>query len=190
MKDQLLERKTCRRDAAIAFAWGLAEATVFFIVPDVLLTRLAMRDFRRSVVASLWAVTGALLGGALLWMAARDGAADAWFAFFDHLPGIAPEMIRAAGDSLSQRGLRALVAGALQGQPYKLYAVHAGSLGISLPLFLTASCAARLGRFVLTSILFWSVGRALRHRSEAFRMRCHLIAWCAFYVFYFCVMSG
>ena len=45
----------------LAFAWGLAEATFFFIVPDVLLTRVALRDFHASVIASLWSVAGALV---------------------------------------------------------------------------------------------------------------------------------
>ena len=57
---------------AIAAAWGLAEATLFFIVPDVLLTWLA--GFRprlvwRAVAACLG---GALLGGLLMYLAAAD----------------------------------------------------------------------------------------------------------------------
>ena len=130
-------------DAALAFAWGLAEATVFFIVPDVLLTRFALLDFRRSFVAALWAVAGALIGGVLLWFAARHGAADAWLAFFDHLPGISPEMIFTTGEALRERGLPALATGALAGQPYKLYAIHAGTQGIPLLPFIVASAAAR-----------------------------------------------
>jgi membrane protein YqaA with SNARE-associated domain len=177
-------------DAVLAFAWGLAEATVFFIVPDVLLTRLALRDFRRSFLAALWAVAGALVGGVLLWMAARHGAADAWLAFFDRLPGISPEMIRSTGDAIRERGLPALATGALAGQPYKLYAVHAGTLGIPLLPFLVASFAARLGRFLLTSAIVWAIGRALHRQSETLRLRLHLVAWGAFYVFYFSVMRG
>ncbi len=34
---------------ALAFIWGFAEATVFCIVPDVLLTRFALSDLRRGL---------------------------------------------------------------------------------------------------------------------------------------------
>ena len=41
-----------------AFAWGFAEATLFFFVPDVLLTLIACRSLR----ASLKATTASILG--------------------------------------------------------------------------------------------------------------------------------
>lgn len=132
----------------IACFWGMAEATVFFIVPDVWLTRLAVRNFRRAFVASLWALAGAILGGIVLWAAARHGAAERLLAAFDLLPGISPALIDKSGRAMEERGLFSLATGALAGQPYKLYAVHAGASGVPFVPFLLASLATRLFRFL------------------------------------------
>jgi membrane protein YqaA with SNARE-associated domain len=174
----------------IAFIWGLAEATVFFVVPDVWLTRLAVRDFRRAFVASLWALAGAILGGIILWSVARHGAAEKLFAAFDRLPGISPALIQKSGSAMVERGLVSLATGALAGQPYKLYAVHAGALGVAFVPFLFASLAARFARFLLTSIIARAIGRMFEHRGERFLLQLHGIVWLVFYLGYFSFMRG
>lgn len=174
----------------LAFAWGLAEATVFFIVPDVLLTRLALKDFRSAWIASLWAVGGALLGGTILYFAARHGLAPFLPDAFDRIPGISPGLIERTGTALQNQGLPALASGALAGQPYKLYAVHAGLQHVPFAAFIAASAAARLARFLLTSALVWTIGLGLRRLSEKSRLRLHLGGWAAFYILYFRLMPG
>lgn len=174
----------------LAFTWGLAEATVFFIVPDVLLTRLALKDFRSAWIASLWALGGALLGGTALYLAARNGVAAFLPDAFDWIPGISPGLIERTGSALQSQGLPALASGALSGQPYKLYAVHAGLQKIPFLPFIAASAVARLARFLLTAALVWAIGLGLRRLSERSRLRLHLGGWVAFYVFYFTVMPG
>ena len=49
----------------VAFLWGWSEATLFFIVPDILLTLLALRSLRTALVACVWASVGAIVGGAM-----------------------------------------------------------------------------------------------------------------------------
>jgi len=46
--------------ALVAALWGLAEATLFFIVPDVFLSLVALRDRRAALVACGWAIPGHL----------------------------------------------------------------------------------------------------------------------------------
>jgi len=46
-----------------AFLWGLAEATCFFIVPDVLLSFIALRRLRTALLCCGLALAGALLAG-------------------------------------------------------------------------------------------------------------------------------
>ncbi len=46
------------RQGAAAAAWGFAEATLFFLAPDVYLTRIALRDWRGALLASLAAAAG------------------------------------------------------------------------------------------------------------------------------------
>lgn len=185
-----MNKSAAPTNCRLAFAWGLAEATVFFIVPDVLLTRLALKDFRSAWIASLWAVGGALLGGTALYFAARNGIAPFLPDAFDRIPGISPGLIDRTGIDLHDEGLAALASGALAGQPYKLYAVHAGLQSVPFLPFIAASAAARLARFLLTATIVWAVGRGLHRHSETFRLRLHLGGWAAFYIFYFTRMPG
>lgn len=175
---------------AAAFLWGLAEATFFFIVPDVLLTRVALRDWRSAAVACLWAMAGALLGGLGLWMAGRYGWLPFLPAGFDRIPGITPALIAESAATLESRGWLALGQGVLTGRPYKLYAYHAGLQGSHPLAFLAASAVARLGRFLATATLAWGIGRTLGGRSVRFRFGLHLAVWTGFYAIYFAVMGA
>jgi membrane protein DedA with SNARE-associated domain len=161
---------------------------MFFIVPDVYLTRLALRDFRQAVTASLWALAGALLGGSGLWYAARHGEGGALLNLFEQLPGINADMIEKSRQAVSDHGLTALFSGAFRGQPYKLYAVYAGAKQVPLVAFLAASACARFLRFFVTITLAWIAGNNLAHRSARFRHWTHAFFWLTFYVVYFAAM--
>ncbi len=179
-------------DAWLAGVWGLGEATFFFIVPDVLLTRLALqKGLMHALRQCLWALAGALTGGLLVYAIARSGRAEQLAAAFTFLPGISPGLITAAGSSLAHDGWSALFAGALRGTPYKLYALHAGAQVSSLGSFLLVSFAARLLRFGLTTLIAWWIGRRLgRHLAPARLLQIHLFFWLLFYVAYFGIMGG
>jgi membrane protein YqaA with SNARE-associated domain len=62
---------------AIAFLWGLAEGTFFFIIPDVFLSLVAILDLRHSWKHVVCALLGATIGGAFLfnWAQQNPGAA-------------------------------------------------------------------------------------------------------------------
>lgn len=171
----------------IAFIWGLAEATVFFVVPDVFLTRLALRDsLPRALLAGVSALAGALLGGAGLWFAATDHEiATMLLRGFSHLPGINRDLVAAAGLALHEQGLKALLMGGLLGQPYKLFAVHAGVQEIPLGGFMLFSVAARFIRFALTATIAWLVGRGLKHWPKPRVLQLHALVWLCFYTIYF-----
>ncbi|MCX6955149.1 MAG: hypothetical protein NTV51_23600 [Verrucomicrobia bacterium] len=171
-----------------AFAWGLAESTFFFIVPDVLLTRLVLRDPRRALIAALWAVAGAVLGGVALWSATRHGATQFLLNAFDWIPGISRELIVHTAQALDNYGLSAFVTGALYGQPYKLYAVHAGAQDVPLATFILISAVARFARFLVSGTLVWFLGTLLSNQTEAVRLRLHTYAWILFYMGYFVLM--
>lgn len=166
------------------FAWGMAEATFFVLVPDVLLTALALQDHRRAQRACLFAVTGALLGGALMHGAgilAPEGAKR----FLLHLPGIHPWVLDQVGMELQTHGVMAVFLGPLQGIPYKIYAVLSGQEGLRfLPLMLV-SMPARLLRFSLLTALAAAGGRVLRPLSLRGKLMVHVCLWVGFYVMYF-----
>lgn len=171
----------------LAFGWGLAEATFFFVVPDVLSSRLVLRDTKNGFTACLWSLAGALLGGVVLFVLGRNPAtAEVLLRAFDLIPGIQPALMAEARRSLEQSGAAALFAGFIGGIPYKLYAVQAAGTGMGLPVFLAASAAARLSRFLLSTTLAWGIGRLLLHKlAPAALLRVHAAGWCCFYAVYF-----
>ena len=173
---------------AFAFVWGFAEATLFFIVPDVLLSWLALRSSRQALLSCLYALTGALLGGGMMWLVGHSDA-DAWRALFASLPAIDAEMIATVRSQLENSGLISMFWGPLSGTPYKIYALEAGSLGLGLALFLLVSIPARLLRFVVMVVFVGQLGRSLESRLNLGQRQALLLAcWSGFYSWYFYVM--
>ncbi|HVU33910.1 MAG TPA: hypothetical protein VHE61_10775 [Opitutaceae bacterium] len=172
----------------VALAWGFAEATFFFLVPDVFLTRVALRDLRRALWAGVAATAGALVGGTLLWVLAAHGWAPRLWHGFRWLPGINERLILATGDAVRDSGAVAMLAGIVRGEPFKLFAVHAGAQHVTLPIFLGVALVARLGRFAATSLMARAIGRTCASWSERRVNQLHLFFWIAFYGWYFVVM--
>lgn len=167
---------------ALAFAWGFAEATFFFIVPDVLLTRFALRDLRRGLFGAVAATGGALLGASLLWwLAARD--IGPVLRLIERLPGIPLSLVTTTGQAVQADGASALWLGAIFGQPYKLFVAHAAAQGLGFWSFMGVSAAARLSRFAATTLLAAWVARFLV--SPGRRIQVHILFWVGFYAVYY-----
>lgn len=172
-----------------AGAWGFAESTLFFIVPDVLLSWLALRRPRLALLACIAATAGALAGGWLMYQwGGRDLAAG--LEVLQAIPAIDVAMTARVGAELEMHGLPALFLGPLQGTPYKIYALQAGALGLSLPAFLLVSVPARLLRFVAVVLLVLALRRWLLPRASGRQAEAVLAgAWVAFYLAYFTLMG-
>jgi membrane protein YqaA with SNARE-associated domain len=172
-----------------AFAWGFAEATVFFLAPDVLLTYLAMRRGPKTALrAALWASTGAVVGGAVMlaWAQADAAMVDRVLAL---IPAIDTELIATAKREMAEAWLPALLGGAVTGVPYKLIAVAAGEQGIPAVPFLVASFFARLLRFALVSLLTHGVAALIRRRGwTRHLLQFWSVWWLGFYAVYWSVM--
>lgn len=173
-----------------AVVWALAEATFFFIVPDVLLTAVAVEDRRRALAASLWAVPGALLGGVLMYAWGTQSIAGAE-TFLDRVPAVGIDMIRQVRIDLATEGLQAMFLGPLLGRPYKIYAVEAGGMGIALPWMILVSIPARWIRFAALSWITATISRKLaRTWSRAARYTLLAACWSIFYSLYFWFMPS
>ncbi|QNP41584.1 hypothetical protein [Lysobacter solisilvae (ex Woo and Kim 2020)] len=172
-----------RRWRVIALAWGFAEATLFFVIPDVWITRVALRSRREALVAAAFAVAGAMLGGALVYLwGARDPAAVR--ATFDALPAISPGLIDSIAARWQQSGVWAPLVGAFSGVPYKLYAAQAADV-VSLPLFVALSTLARGARFVVFALLANLIARLATPRLGERRVFAVWLAlWGAGYALY------
>lgn len=173
----------------LALLWGFAEATLFFLVPDILLSWLSLRAPRRLPSALAMSLVGALGGGALSYVYAKSHSASA-IALLDYVPGIHPALIASAQASLLHNGPLALLIGAFSGTPYKLFAAQAASVGMSLPLFVAASIPARLTRWLLLVVVVFYLARFLRkHLSEGLLTGVFILAWSINYVIYFYLMG-
>lgn len=174
----------------VAALWGFAEATLFFLVPDILLTDRAVVGLRSALAACGYAVAGALAGGAVMfaWGAYAPQRA---LAVIEALPAISPAMIDAVGTELDRRGLAAVPIGSFTGKPYKIYAAQAGRRGGDPIPFLLASIPGRLGRFLLLALIAAAVGRGPMRRWTVRRRRlAWLGGWAVFYACYFLLMPG
>lgn len=171
----------------LAASWGFAEATLFFLVPDIYLCLIAVRDTKAGFRACGFVVAGALLGGAVMYVwGSGDGTGAE--VVLDAIPAIDVAMIDGVRRSLVDSGLVALFLGPLSGVPYKIYAVESGALGLGIPLFLLISIPARGVRFVLvTGITAWIAHRPLAAWSLGRKRTVAVLLWAAFYAFYFAV---
>ena len=131
----------------VALAWGFAEGTFFFIIPDVFLSYAAILDWPRTWKHLAAATAGALLGGALLfqWSAASPIEAHAEIM---RVPFVREVMFAKVDEGFRTRGLPAIFLGSISGIPYKLYAVEAPKFCPELT-FLLATPPSRLVRFLL-----------------------------------------
>ncbi|HVI58067.1 MAG TPA: hypothetical protein VM619_04225 [Luteimonas sp.] len=179
-----------RRAQAVALAWGFAEATLFFVVPDVWISRLALSSRRAALLGCASALAGAVVGGLLLYaLAPRHGSA--LLALFDQLPAIGPGLVERVRGQLQALGGAGLVVGGFSGAPYKLYAVQAPAAGVGWLAFIAGSVVARGTRFLAVALLAGGLARWLAPRLGAARLlRAWLAAWVVFYAVYWALMPG
>lgn len=177
---------TTAKNRIIGFIWGFTEAVFFFLVPDIWLSRLALKDLRAAFDCLIFTTLGALLGGYGMYVVGQ-----AYFTvatkFLDAIPAISPAMVENGGNAVINDGLLpALFAGMAAGMPYKIYAVWSGHLAIAPLAFVAATVSARMARFAIVTLVYYMGARIFaRHVSDKTILRVHLISWVAFYAFYF-----
>ena len=168
------------RGAGIAgLVWGMAEASFFFIVPDVLISAVALRSGRSAFAAVLGSLVGACIAGAAMFHWSQADPASARAAV-DTVPFIPARLFEIAQTlSADRRGL-ANQFGSIIGVPYKLFAVF---LGWTLP--------GRAARFVLTAVVASMLARTLGSRWQPRAiMGAWAVLWIAIYAGYWTQMSS
>jgi len=172
------------RAALLASAlWGFAEATRFYVVPDVLVGWIALHGVRRGVAASLWATAGAMLGGLAVHADSRAQRAR-----LVEIPGISEAMVEDASTKLARDGWWALLRGPLDGIPYKVYAAEAGARGLPSGELVAWTIPARLWRLLAVALGAGLTGVAFRgsiRRREGAWLAAYLGFWAVTYARYF-----
>ena len=172
-----------------AAAWGFAEGTLLFVVPDVWLSAVALRRPRRAVTAVASTTAGALLGGAVTYRwARRAGASESKYAL-SMVPGVSLDMVDRVQDDLRSRGWSALLTGPLRGEPYKLFARAAAVNGLPLGELMFWSVPARIPRFLLLALIGGAAGNVTRRvlpteAVEKLTYPTFCAVWAGFYAWY------
>jgi len=165
--------------------WGFAEATLFFILPDVLLSYYALDKKHNLTRLCCITLLGALLGGGVMYCWGQYNF-DTAYHLVESVPAINDELMATVHEQLKSSGVLAVFTGPLQGLPYKTFAVQASAAHISIIEFLLMSIPARLVRFlVIAYVARWIAFNLLRHLQ-----RRHLVAvwsgvWLVVYALYF-----
>jgi membrane protein YqaA with SNARE-associated domain len=167
-----------------ALTWGFAEATFFFIVPDVFIAYRGLRGYKPALIACLYALIGALLGGSILFLWSLHSQAS--LHFVQHVPGVTAPMLQSANMDYAHHGVSALLIAPTRGIPYKLYTVVAPRYHIAFLAFLLFSVIARLARFVAVALVTATLSTALKNRiNYKYRLAILVTFWLIFYGLYF-----
>jgi membrane protein YqaA with SNARE-associated domain len=184
---RVVQHTASRASPITAFVWGLAEATLFFIIPDVYLGFVALFNWRRSLLGTAAAVVGAVLGGAIMYiLAASQGSAIDQL--IDHVPLINPQLIHTVSENMQESGLSVMINGPKQGIPYKVYAVQAGLQGHPFVSFLFFTIVARLTRILPLTLFFAAVGIVLKkfiQRRTMLVIGAYALVWISIYISYY-----
>jgi len=145
----------------IAFIWGFAEATAFFIVPDVYLGFVALFNWKRGLLAMAAAIFGAMVGGSVMYSLAMTDLSSV-NVFLTRIPLINADMVADIANKMQNDGLITMVNGPLRGVPYKIYAVQAGGQSLPYLSFLWMTILARLERLLPVTLLTGVLGTWFR----------------------------
>lgn len=174
----------------IAAAWGFAEATLFFLVPDVVLSAIAIADWKLALWSCVAATAGAMAGGILMHRAGRHDKGRLR-AIFLRVPGIGPSMLDRVAQQVAARGFLAVLLGPLYGTPYKLYAAEAGRRNMSLAGLMLMTVPARMLRFLAVTLLAaWLAHGVVPGLETATKYGAWAAAWTVFYAWYFRAMRN
>jgi len=178
--------------AAGAVAWGFAEATLFFVVPDVLLTLLIARGapIRSGCVAAMFCAVGAVAGGLTMYAWGRSDPGV--FAVLDGVPAISSAMIsEIKAEMTGSTWASDMFFGAFAGEPYKVFAASAGAANLAVLPFVLTSFAARLSRFLLVVLAAKALATALETCGKrAWALPALVAFWVVFYAAFWSLMPN
>ena len=151
--------------------WALAavsfvESSFFPIPPDIIMIPMILAQPRKAwliaLVCTISSVVGGLFGyfiGAALF----DTIGQAIFDFYGKADAVA-----AFNDRFNAYGAWAVLVAGVTPFPYKVITIMSGWTGLSIPVFIVASIAARGLRFFIVAALLWKFGAPIRAFIEKY----------------------
>jgi len=167
----------------LSFLWWFAEWSLFFIIPDVILTYIAFFYwFKKWFKASLYAVLWAMFWWSLIYFYAKFW----WnYNFLTYIPLINEKVILIVKSFLDEN-LWNIIYWPLNWIPYKIYAWWFGKESISYFLFLILSFVARIWRFILVVLIAWILWTVFK-KYKKYKLFWHSVfvfVWILIYWFY------
>jgi membrane protein YqaA with SNARE-associated domain len=177
--------------SCIALFWGFAEATLFFIVPDVFLCFVSIKySLRQTFYLTLYALIGAITGGVLIYKLGINYP-ETVYKLIVSLPAIDTDMMNEVRNKLQQSALSQMFIGAVTGVPYKVFAFEAGQQLIDLTCFILISIPARLFRWISIIVLVRLLILYLQKRYTAKQItKIFCVFWAIFYAVFFTLMPN
>lgn len=171
---------------ALAALWALGDATVFFIVPDVWLTYVGLRNGTyAALVAGLFVTLGGFIGGMALYYFAAAEPAEARNLLLA-LPAVNADALRDARDLLARWDAIAIVGNPYSLLPYKVMALEAPAAKVQPLFFALATFFAYLSRAFLIALLAGFLGWLLRRTYGTRRLTIWALSfWAAMYALFF-----
>jgi membrane protein YqaA with SNARE-associated domain len=174
------------RAAVLVGAWGVAEAIVLPVVPDVVLYLLALAAPRQAGRLFAAGIAGAMAGSALLvgLTIAEPGAARSLLLA---VPGVDQAMVEAAQRAIAGGDVRAFV-GFGPGTPLKVYTLVWALAGESpwlLVLGVVINRLTRMGPGVVITAIIGALAPAFLRRHERLVLAVYTGLWIVTYVIYF-----
>lgn len=151
--------------------WALAavsfvESSFFPIPPDILMIPMILAQPRKAwliaLVCTISSVLGGLFGyfiGAVLF----ETIGQAIFDFYGKA-----DAVLAFNDRFNAYGAWAVLVAGVTPFPYKVITIMSGWTGLSIPVFIVASIAARGLRFFILAALLWKFGAPIRAFIEKY----------------------
>ncbi len=173
----------------VSVSWGFAEATFFFLVPDVWITLIALSGMRKGLRACMLALAGALVGGLTVYLLGVYYRPEI-FSFYDWIPAISPEMLQRVLEDVQNDGVFAVLMGPASGTPYKIYAAAAADANLGLLAFFAISIPARLFRFVAACLAARLLAVILKKKAFNTRVLVMATLWIVGYSLYFIFMPN
>ena len=143
-----------------AFAWAVAEATVWPLIPDFAVAPLTVLAARKRYLPLVGCIAGMAVGGSITFLFSYIAPPTA-LAVLHQVPWARANQFASVAALLTSHGAAAFVFQPWSGVPFKTWAVAAGTLKLSPPIVIPLFVAGRALRVTLVAAIAGVGGRLL-----------------------------
>jgi 1-acyl-sn-glycerol-3-phosphate acyltransferase/membrane protein YqaA with SNARE-associated domain len=176
-----------RTGLTLVFTWGVAEALLFPIGPDIGVALLAVAAPSRFLPLALASTAGSVAGGAVSYPL---GPTPAGALLLEHAPLVTDRMRGHALEALSSGGAGSLIGQPWTGIPFKVFGYQTAAAGVSFGSFLMNSIAGRGFRIILAGGVFAGAAWAPQRLVPGWVERLYALFVVAFLVLFGVGLAG